>query len=99
MKFQAIALLLVAATSAIAQAVTDSIAPSAPAPPGCTPSFDGKFEIHIKQLNPPKEVAPVQKVSLLLPLSRPAPRGLKASPSLTVDLSLTTVSLRLRDAP
>jgi len=99
MKFQAIALLLAAATSAIAQAVTDSIAPSAPAPPGCTPSFDGKFEIHIKQLNPPKEVAPVQKVSLLLPLSRPAPRGLKASPSLTVDLPLTTVSLRHRGAP
>ncbi|KAK1828068.1 putative covalently-linked cell wall protein [Podospora conica] len=58
MKFQAITLLLATATSAVAQGVTDSISPSTPAPPGCKPSFDGKFELHIQELNDTKVVQP-----------------------------------------
>lgn len=91
MKFQAITLLLAAATSVVAQAVTDSIAPTAAAPPGCKPTFDGRFEISIQDIVP-QEASPALKVRL--PPSQACP-----SPSLIVDLSLTTVSLRHRRAP
>lgn len=73
MKFQAITLLLAAATSVVGQAVTDSIAPTAAAPPGCKPTFDGRFEISIQDIEPREEASPALKVSLLPPLSRPPP--------------------------
>ena len=71
MKFQALSLLLAAATSVVAQAVTDSIAPSAPAPPGCAANFDGRFELSIVDIKPAEPAAPVLKVSL--PSSSPFP--------------------------
>lgn len=92
MKFQAITLLLAAATSVVAQAVTDSIAPTAAAPPGCKPTFDGRFEISIQDIVP-QEASPALKVRL--PPSQPA----CPSPYLIVDLSLTNVALRHRRAP
>lgn len=92
MKFQAITLLMAAATSVVGQAVTDSIAPTAAAPPGCKPTFDGRFEISIQDIEPREEASPALKVSLLPPLSRPPPIQ-------TLDSSLTTVSLRHRRAP
>lgn len=73
MKFQAITLLLAAATSVVAQAVTDSIAPTAVAPPGCKPTFDGRFEISIQDIVP-QEVSPALKVRLPpLPAGLPLP--------------------------
>ena len=50
MKYHALAV-LAALGSAIAQGVTDKIAPTAPAPPGCKPTVNGKFEIAIVELS------------------------------------------------
>ncbi|KAK4444497.1 hypothetical protein QBC34DRAFT_451898 [Podospora aff. communis PSN243] len=49
MKYQALAV-LAALGSVVAQGVTDRIAPPVPAPPGCRPSVNGKFEIAIVEL-------------------------------------------------
>jgi hypothetical protein len=49
MKYQALAL-LAALGSVVAQGVTDRIAPLVPAPRGCRPSVNGKFEIAIVEL-------------------------------------------------
>lgn len=49
MKYHALAV-LAALGSAIAQGVTDKIAPTAPAPAGCKPTVNGKFEIAIVEL-------------------------------------------------
>ncbi|KAK0616959.1 hypothetical protein B0T14DRAFT_388933, partial [Immersiella caudata] len=49
MKYQALAI-LAALGSVAAQGVTGRIAPPAPAPPGCRPSVNGKFEIAIVEL-------------------------------------------------
>ncbi|KAB5518883.1 hypothetical protein GE09DRAFT_506242 [Coniochaeta sp. 2T2.1] len=47
MKVTGIALLSVVG-SAAAQAVTEQISPSSPPPPGCTETFDGNFEVQVR---------------------------------------------------
>jgi hypothetical protein len=49
-------LALAAAVQAYPQAVTDNIAPTAPAPPGCSPDYSGQFQITVVNVTTPAKV-------------------------------------------